>query len=299
MKPFTTHAGLVAAMDRANVDTDQIIPKQFLKRIERTGFGEFLFWDWARRRPPRGPRLTFSYEPEILGTGGALRQAAWFFDAQPFWLVNADTACDLDPEPLRETFARRRPLAAVWLHPDRGPRTVEMRRGRLTGFRSSRPGTAGTYTFCGLHLLAPRILEYLPPAGFASIIAAYERAGAAGECVAGVCLPGAYWADIGTPGAYIAAHAETAVFQRRLEFRRRRGVDLPYAVRRLDAAPISRGRGVRRPPVGAGGLEPGQSQRCLAFGGRLRVARAAEYTLAATPCRQRFCACRCLVDGRR
>lgn len=46
MEPFTTHTGLVAAMDRANVDTDQIIPKQFLKRIERTGFGEFLFFDW-------------------------------------------------------------------------------------------------------------------------------------------------------------------------------------------------------------------------------------------------------------
>ena len=48
MKPFTRHTGRVVAMDRANVDTDQIIPKQFLKRIERTGFGEFLFWDWAR-----------------------------------------------------------------------------------------------------------------------------------------------------------------------------------------------------------------------------------------------------------
>ena len=48
MKPFTKHTGRVVAMDRANVDTDQIIPKQFLKRIERTGFGEFLFWDWAR-----------------------------------------------------------------------------------------------------------------------------------------------------------------------------------------------------------------------------------------------------------
>ena len=46
MKPFTKHTGLVVAMDRANVDTDQIIPKQFLKRIERTGFGEFLFFDW-------------------------------------------------------------------------------------------------------------------------------------------------------------------------------------------------------------------------------------------------------------
>src|SRR5918994_1454090 len=48
MKPFTKHTGRVVAMDRANVDTDQIIPKQFLKRIERSGFGEFLFWDWAR-----------------------------------------------------------------------------------------------------------------------------------------------------------------------------------------------------------------------------------------------------------
>jgi 3-isopropylmalate/(R)-2-methylmalate dehydratase small subunit len=46
MKPFTIHSGRVAPLDRVNVDTDQIIPKQFLKRIERTGFGQFLFYDW-------------------------------------------------------------------------------------------------------------------------------------------------------------------------------------------------------------------------------------------------------------
>ena len=46
MQAFTKHAGTVALMDRANVDTDQIIPKQFLKRIERTGFGQYLFFDW-------------------------------------------------------------------------------------------------------------------------------------------------------------------------------------------------------------------------------------------------------------
>ena len=46
MRPFTTHTGLVVPMDRSNVDTDQIIPKQFLKRVERTGFGQFLFFDW-------------------------------------------------------------------------------------------------------------------------------------------------------------------------------------------------------------------------------------------------------------
>ncbi|HKS40343.1 MAG TPA: 3-isopropylmalate dehydratase small subunit, partial [Blastocatellia bacterium] len=46
MESFTRHTGLVATMDRVNVDTDQIIPKQFLKRIERSGFGQFLFYDW-------------------------------------------------------------------------------------------------------------------------------------------------------------------------------------------------------------------------------------------------------------
>ena len=46
MKPFRIHTGLAVPLDRANVDTDQIIPKQFLKRIERTGFGQFLFYDW-------------------------------------------------------------------------------------------------------------------------------------------------------------------------------------------------------------------------------------------------------------
>jgi 3-isopropylmalate/(R)-2-methylmalate dehydratase small subunit len=46
MKPFTVHRGRVAPLDRVNVDTDQIIPKQFLKRVEKTGFGQFVFYDW-------------------------------------------------------------------------------------------------------------------------------------------------------------------------------------------------------------------------------------------------------------
>jgi 3-isopropylmalate/(R)-2-methylmalate dehydratase small subunit len=49
MQPFVSHTGRVAALPRANVDTDQIIPKQFLKRVERTGFGAFLFHDWRYR----------------------------------------------------------------------------------------------------------------------------------------------------------------------------------------------------------------------------------------------------------
>ena len=49
MEPFVRHTGVVAPLDRVNVDTDQIIPKQFLKRIERTGFGQFAFFDWRYR----------------------------------------------------------------------------------------------------------------------------------------------------------------------------------------------------------------------------------------------------------
>ncbi|HMJ24596.1 MAG TPA: 3-isopropylmalate dehydratase small subunit, partial [Pyrinomonadaceae bacterium] len=58
MQPFTHHTGLLVPLDRANVDTDQIIPKQFLKRVERTGFGEFLFYDW-RFGPDGQPDLSF------------------------------------------------------------------------------------------------------------------------------------------------------------------------------------------------------------------------------------------------
>jgi len=58
MQPFRKNTGLVAPLDRANVDTDQIIPKQFLKSIERTGFGQFLFFDW-RYRPDGEPEPSF------------------------------------------------------------------------------------------------------------------------------------------------------------------------------------------------------------------------------------------------
>ena len=63
MQPFHTLTSLAAPLDRANIDTDQLIPKQFLKRIERTGYGDFLFFDWRRnaagdpgRRGVRRPR---------------------------------------------------------------------------------------------------------------------------------------------------------------------------------------------------------------------------------------------------
>jgi len=67
MEPLRVHTGIVAPLDRPNVDTDQIMPKQFLKRIERTGFGQFVFYDW-RYRPDGTPEPGFVLNrPEYAG----------------------------------------------------------------------------------------------------------------------------------------------------------------------------------------------------------------------------------------
>src|SRR5713101_5527476 len=67
MQPFRKHTGVVVPLDKVNVDTDQIIPKQFLKRIERTGFGEFLFYDWRFRQSGELDSSFALNEPRYLG----------------------------------------------------------------------------------------------------------------------------------------------------------------------------------------------------------------------------------------
>jgi len=153
------------------------------------------------------PRICFSFEPEILGTGGVLKRASWFLDETPFWMVNADIVAELDQRPLLEAFSRGKTSAALWMHPEKGPRTVDVRRGRVTCFRSANPGTPGTFTFCGLQLVSPRILGFVPSSGASSIVRAYEEAMKKGHQVRGVAVPGSRWADLGTPHHYLEAHA--------------------------------------------------------------------------------------------
>ena len=164
--------------------------------------------DWLRRNPLPGLAITISHEPDILGTGGPLARAAWFLDDAPFWICNGDVACRLDPAPLLHAFAWHSPLAALWMLPDRGPRTVRVADGWVTDFAVKDPGTPGTATFSGLHLVTRTILDFLPAEGFSSIIDAYRQAMATGKRVRGVKCPGSWWADLGTPEQVLQAHAE-------------------------------------------------------------------------------------------
>lgn len=199
------------------------ILEHILKMLARWGIEDALInlhhqpeaiCDFVRRRRAPRPRVALSFEGELLGTGGALRRASWFFDREPFWIINADIAAELEPYPLLRAFNQRKVIAALWLEPSRGPRTVEMAAGRVTNFTSSRPGTDGTYTFCGLQIVSPQLLKYIPPQGFSSIVQAYQQALARAWQIAGVTVEHSYWADLGTPTSYLEAHREILSRQR-------------------------------------------------------------------------------------
>jgi len=106
MQSFTTHTGRVAPLDRANVDTDQIIPKQFLKRIERTGFGEFLFYDWRYTTDGRLNPLFVLNEPRYrgasilvagknFGCGSSREHAPWALAEYGFRVIIAPSYADI------------------------------------------------------------------------------------------------------------------------------------------------------------------------------------------------------------
>jgi 3-isopropylmalate/(R)-2-methylmalate dehydratase small subunit len=106
MKPFTVHRGRVAPLDRVNVDTDQIIPKQFLKRIEKTGFGQFLFYDWrfgadGKKNAdfvldePRYEGATVLVAGKNFGCGSSREHAVWALADFGFRAVLSSSFADI------------------------------------------------------------------------------------------------------------------------------------------------------------------------------------------------------------
>ena len=152
MQPFTVHTGIAATLPRVNVDTDQIIPKQFLKRIERTGFGKHLFHDW-RYLPDGTPDPAFELNaPNMLGAtilvagpnfgcGSSREHAPWALGDYGFRVVIAPSFADifynnccqngllpvrLEDSAVRKLFAMAERGVALEL-------TVDLRINRVTG----------------------------------------------------------------------------------------------------------------------------------------------------------------------
>src|SRR5438128_3243426 len=95
MEPVTIIHGGVTVLDRADVDTDQIIPKQFLKRVERTGFGEFLFYDWAKEPGWELPSNPILVAGRNFGCGSSREHAPWALEDYGFKAVVAPSFADI------------------------------------------------------------------------------------------------------------------------------------------------------------------------------------------------------------
>ena len=106
MQPVTIISGQMASLPRANIDTDQIIPKQFLKRVERSGFGPFLFWDWAQdtegeldpafilNRPEYSEAVVLVSGPNF-GSGSSREHAPWALEDRGFRAIIAPSFADI------------------------------------------------------------------------------------------------------------------------------------------------------------------------------------------------------------
>lgn len=108
MKPFTTHTGIMAPLDRANVDTDAIIPKQFLRKVTRTGFGQHLFHEWRfldYEGTQENPEFILNQNPfreatvllarDNFGCGSSREHAPWALDDFGFKVVVAPSFADI------------------------------------------------------------------------------------------------------------------------------------------------------------------------------------------------------------
>ena len=150
MKPVRVVSGAVAPLDRASVDTDQIVPKQFLKRIERSGFGEFLFYDWMSQAdfPLLWPE--FHGAPILVtgrnfGCGSSREHAAWALQDFGYRAIVAESFGDifaincsknglltvvLPPDAVRELLDSAPAEATI----DLGAQSVTLPSGRVVGF---------------------------------------------------------------------------------------------------------------------------------------------------------------------
>ena len=160
MQPFRKHTGIVAPLDRANVDTDQIIPKQFLKRIERTGFGEFLFYDWRfssegqidetfSLNEPRYRGASILVTGANFGCGSSREHAPWSLADYGFRAIIAPSFADifannclkngllpvrLDEEQVAGIVAKAESIAKYELTVDLEERTVSDASGLVAPF---------------------------------------------------------------------------------------------------------------------------------------------------------------------
>jgi mannose-1-phosphate guanylyltransferase len=159
------------------------------------------------RSEPWSFLLSVSFEPEILGTGGAIKQLGEILRNGPFLAINGDILTDLD---LAEMYRSHQAGATstLVLHDCPPYNNVWVADGMVVSIGAPPPGGGGApRAYTGIQVVDPKMLQYLPPAGQRSdLVKAWREALAAGERLACHEVSGHFWQDIGTPENYLTAH---------------------------------------------------------------------------------------------
>ena len=205
---------------RANGIREVMMNVHYLGSMIEEALGDGSRWDM---------RITYSRESELLGTGGGLKAAEWFFERQPFLVMNGDTLIDLDMQALRDFHQAQGGIATLVLRDD--PLAVQWgavesdaqdRLLRING-QGAQEGLATpavtSRMFAGVHILHSSILDDAPKGKPFSIIDSYTRALAAGSRLLGFVHTG-YWSDIGTVERYTQAQADVEAGFMSLPYRR-------------------------------------------------------------------------------
>ena len=157
------------------------------------------------RAEPWSFLLSVSHEPEILGTGGGLRQLGEVLREGPFLAINADILTDLD---LAEVYRGHRPgaVSTLVLHDCPAYNHVWVAGGRVVSIGAPPPGGGADekpLAYTGVQVVDQKMLTYIPPEGPADLVQAWREAMAAGERLAYLTASGHFWQDLGTPEHYL------------------------------------------------------------------------------------------------
>ena len=157
---------------------------------------------------PFGIRIHVSVEPEILGTGGGIRKTRWFWDHEPFIVVNGDILTDIDLSLAYETHQKRGDLVTLVLHDFKPFNQIKVGDHQDILDISPGPGT-GRFAFTGIHIMNPEVLDHIPPDRFFCILECYRALIRAGRPLRGHLVQDHYWRDAGSIESYVEANRET------------------------------------------------------------------------------------------
>lgn len=151
--------------------------------------------------------ITVRHEPQILGTGGAVKNVSDFWDTDPFLVINSDIVTDINLAQVYQFHCRHRYPVSLVLHDDARYNCVAVSRdGFIHAFSPKEPGYNNRghqiLAFTGIQVLNPEVLKYIPPQAFYSSIDAYRHMIADGKKIKAFIVRGHYWQDIGTPQSY-------------------------------------------------------------------------------------------------